>query len=104
MVNLIGFVDYVNHSIISYQKFAESIESAKDCGLIKIQGGKLKTTNSFKSWRVSLPKKLNFQKENSELLCYLDKCCQKPGKAISTPEFPADEFNCAVEEYLKKTR
>ena len=104
LVNLIGYVDYVNHSIITYQELTESINSAKVCGLIEIQKGKLKTTNSFKSWRVSLPKKLNFRKENSELLSYLDKCCRKLGEAISTPEFSAEEFNSAVEEYLKKTR
>ncbi|GAB3532957.1 hypothetical protein GCM10027443_17500 [Pontibacter brevis] len=34
LANLIGYIDYVNHSIITYQELTESIELAKACGLI----------------------------------------------------------------------
>jgi hypothetical protein len=101
---LIGYVDYVNHSIITYQELTESIESAKACGLIEAHGRKLKTTDSFKIWRSSYSKNLSITKENSELQNFLSQNCRKAKALTSTPDFTEVEFNKAVQEYLKESR
>ncbi len=104
MANLIGYVDYENHSIITYQELIESIESAKACGLIETRGRKLKTTESFRRWRSNFPKNLSFAKENAELLNFLNQNYTKVKELKSTSNFSEEEFNKAVEEYIKESR
>lgn len=77
LLDIIGYFDYVNHAILTYQEFSESVEAAKACGLVEINEGKLKTTDTLKKWKNGLPKKLSIQKENLELRSYLNKNCKK---------------------------
>jgi hypothetical protein len=101
---LIGYIDYVNHSIITYQELIESIELAKACGLIEAHGRKLKTTDLFKNWRSSYPKNLSIIKENTELQNLLSQDCKKVKALTSIPDYTKEEFIKAVEEYLKESR
>lgn len=104
LLDIIGYVDYANHAILTYQEFTESVESAKACGLVEISEGKLKTTDTFKNWKNGLPKKLSIQKENLELQSYLNKNCKKGDRVNGIPGFSVGEFNAVLEEYLKESR
>jgi len=104
LADIIGYADYVNHSILTYQEFIESIESAKACGLIETRGRKLKTTETFRSWRSNSPKNLSFANENAELLNFLNQNFKKAKVLKGTPDFSEEEFRKAVEEYLKESR
>jgi hypothetical protein len=104
LLDIIGYVDYVNHAILTYQEFTESVEYAKACGLVVINYGKLKTTDTFKNWKNGLPKKLSVTKESTELLSFLNHKCKKPEALTNTPDFSEEEFNKAVKEYLKESR
>ncbi len=104
LLDIIGYVDYVNHAILTYQEFTESVESAKACGLVEINEGKLKTTDTFKNWKYGLTQKLSIEKENIELQSYMNMNCKKVEKDNGVPAFSVGEFNAVVEEYLKESR
>ncbi|WP_345163285.1 hypothetical protein [Nibribacter koreensis] len=98
---VLGFFDYVNHSLPSYQEFKESMQWAVARELIEVRKGRLKPSANFKVWRESRPRQLSIQREGDEiaqLLALLPKQEEIAAHALVTES----EFDDALAAYLRK--
>ena len=71
---IIGFADYINHAIITYDEFVSCITKFSALGLLVQRDDHLHTTSTFKNWwkkKFKGKKTVSASKEYNEMATYL---------------------------------
>lgn len=98
--SIIGFADYINHAVLTYEEFRSGISKLEGAELVSTKDDLFYTTAFFKSWRKKKFKKnVSVDKEYQEIKTLLDSIqVSQTGTSLISLE----NFNAVIEAYLQK--
>lgn len=103
---LISFMDYYDHSIITFEEFRQSAGKLINCGIISSKEKGFYTHETYIKWHSKkyATKTVGLEKELKETKEFISKNFTSLKASSSTDKFPIskDEFDAAVNLYLNK--
>lgn len=98
--SIIGFADYINHTVLTYNEFSSGINKLEGAELVSMKDNLFYTTALFKSWRKKkIKKNVSVDKEYQEIKIFLNTI---QVTQTGTSLIPIDKFNAVIEAYLQK--
>lgn len=99
--SIIGFADYINHAVLTYEEFRLGISKLEGAELVSIKGDLFYTTALFKSWRKKKFKKnVSVDKEYQEIKTFLSTI--QVTQVAATDIISEEDFNAVIKGYLQK--
>jgi hypothetical protein len=99
---VIAFADYVNHAVMTYEEFSNSLPKLVAISLVSVDSNGLRTTAAFEQWRRKKFKgKKSTQplKELFEIEKYLNGTFTEAQGQILTSNISSEQFKEAVNSY-----
>jgi hypothetical protein len=104
--DIIAFVDYIDHSIITYQEFSSGLAKLMMVGMLKEDSGEIVTSLEFDKWfekQMENKKRPNMQKTVRMIMEYLNlNFTMAEFERLSESYFTEVLFNEALDKYLGK--
>jgi hypothetical protein len=102
---IIAYIDYVDHSIISWAELFNGLNKLKSIGAINEKNKKIFLTKKFNAWwlkKYQTIRRFNVLKQVEEIDAYLDKTYSAIRDLHKNPEMSLieeDDFLQAIKEY-----
>jgi hypothetical protein len=98
--DVISFVDYIDHSVITFEEFSSAMQKLSRGGLIERSENTIRATATFKEWiDLNMKKKLAVDKEFYAIKEYLSLNYKE--EQLKTCIFSRAEFDQALMAYSK---
>ena len=107
LAGIISYADYIDHSVMTYDEFANGVQKLMAIRLVMQRGKKFATTKRFKDWwseKFKDKKRVYADKERIEFKAYLNEVFGKTDaiKSKTVLKLDAETFDLEVKAYLAR--
>ncbi|MBS1635020.1 MAG: hypothetical protein JST26_03790 [Bacteroidetes bacterium] len=104
--DIIGFYDYINHDILTWEELNASVLKLKATGQVTLQGQFLRAGAEYHAWwtaQFGAKKRINIAKETQATLGYLNELTVPGTSPVISAIIDPDDFQQALADYINKS-